>query len=82
MASKRLHSFIENPSEATKIDDKQKNGTHTGVTIPDELKSADKNNDGFISTEEIGKSIDSFFDGDSDFTVEKLNDLIDLFFDQ
>lgn len=82
MASKRLHSFIENPSEATKVDEKIKNGTGSGVTIPDALKSADKNNDGFISTEEIGKSIDSFFDGDSDFTVEKLNDLIDLFFDQ
>lgn len=82
MASKRLHSFVENPSDAKKVDEKQKNGTGTGVAIPEELKSADKNNDGFISTEEIGKSIDSFFDGDSDFTVEKLNDLIDVFFEQ
>lgn len=82
MASKRLHSFIENPSEAKKVDERQKNGTASGVVIPENLKTADINNDGFISTEEIGKSIDSFFDGDSDFTVEKLNDLIDLFFEQ
>src|ERR1019366_5905008 len=82
MASKRLHTFIENPSEAQKVDAEHKNKPRVTVVIPDELKSADKNNDGFISTEEIGKAIDAFFDGDSDFTVEKLNELIDLFFEQ
>ena len=82
MASKRLHSFIENPSDAKKTEAEKKVKQSSGMVIPDELKSADKNNDGIISTDEIGAAIDSFFDGNSDFTVEKLNDLIDLFFEQ
>jgi OOP family OmpA-OmpF porin len=50
--------------------------------IPAELKSADINNDGFISADEITKTIDAFFDGGGDFTVEKINKLIDFFFEQ
>lgn len=50
--------------------------------IPAELRSADINNDGFISADEITKTIDSFFDGAGDFTVEKINKLIDFFFEQ
>ena len=50
--------------------------------IPAELKSADINNDGFISADEITKTIDSFFEGSGDFTVEKINKLIDYFFEQ
>ncbi len=50
--------------------------------IPGELKSADINNDGYISADEITKTIDSFFDGAGDFTVEKINKLIDFFFEQ
>ena len=50
--------------------------------IPAELRSADINNDGFISVDEITKTIDSFFDGAGDFTVEKINKLIDFFFEQ
>ncbi|MFI5141926.1 MAG: thrombospondin type 3 repeat-containing protein [Bacteroidia bacterium] len=50
--------------------------------IPADLKSADINNDGYISADEITKTIDSFFEGSGDFTVEKINKLIDFFFEQ
>lgn len=81
-ASVRLNTFVENPSEAKKVESARGPNTKPTVVIPETLKSADGNKDGIISTDEIGKSIDSFFDGESDFTVEKLNDLIDLFFEQ
>ena len=50
--------------------------------IPSELIEADLNKDGFISAEEITQTIDSFFEGTNDFTVEKINRLIDYFFEQ
>ncbi len=56
--------------------------TNSSSKIPAELRSADINNDGFISADEITKTIDSFFDGAGDFTVEKINKLIDFFFEQ
>ncbi|MCC6837574.1 MAG: hypothetical protein IT234_03440, partial [Bacteroidia bacterium] len=56
--------------------------TAKASSIPYTLRPADKNNDGYISTEEITMAIDSFFEGDSIFTVERLNDLIDFFFEQ
>ena len=40
------------------------------------------NHDGFITADEITKTIDSFFEGSGDFTVEKINKLIDYFFEQ
>ena len=54
----------------------------TGKAIPAEFKGADYNNDGFISSEEINKTIDGFFTGENDFTVERINRLIDFFFEQ
>ena len=60
----------------------KKNNTNIKIEIPQALKPADKNNDGFISANEIKDAIDKFFEGDSNFTVEKLNDLIDFFFQQ
>ncbi len=50
--------------------------------IPAEFKSADINNDGYISADEITKTIDGFFEGTNDYTVEKINQLIDFFFEQ
>ena len=50
--------------------------------IPMDLRSADINGDGYISADEITKTIDAFFEGNSDFTVEKINKLIDFFFEQ
>lgn len=60
----------------------KKNNSNKKIEIPQALKPADKNNDGFISANEIKDAIDKFFEGDSNFTVEKLNDLIDFFFQQ
>jgi hypothetical protein len=50
--------------------------------IPADLQPADLNKDGYISADEITKTIDAFFEGSSDFTVERLNKLIDYFFEQ
>lgn len=63
-------------------EESQKNNTQTKIEIPESLKPADKNKDGFISANEIKDAIDNFFEGDSNFTVEKLNALIDFFFQQ
>ena len=63
-------------------EESQKNSSQTKIEIPEPLKPADKNNDGFISANEIKDAIDNFFEGDSNFTVEKLNALIDFFFQQ
>lgn len=50
--------------------------------IPADFLPADINKDGYISADEITKTIDSFFEGESSFTVEKINKLIDFFFEQ
>ena len=52
------------------------------LTLPKDLTSMDKNNDGKISANEITKVIDEFFDGESDYTAEKINRIIDFFFEQ
>jgi hypothetical protein len=87
LAIERSEGFNVAPSlsylkqvETKSKDIKEKSGKTTKV--PEELQPADLNQDGYISAEEITKSIDSFFDGASSFTVEKLNRLIDFFFEQ
>ncbi len=88
VATERSKLLYDNPTLAYLYEvenkTKQENKNNSGALskIPGTLKPADKNNDGFISTDEITGAIDSFFDGDSSFTVEKLNDLIDFFFEQ
>lgn len=88
LATERSQLFNENPSLAflkdieAKATENRKTNPNSSKNIPYALKPADANNDGYISTEEIAKAIDAFFEGDSDFTVEKLNDLIDFFFEQ
>ncbi len=88
LATERSNLFNENPSlkylkdiEVIK-ENARKNNPKGAGTIPYALRTADVNKDNFISADEISKAIDGFFEGDSDFTVEKLNDLIDFFFDQ
>lgn len=88
LATERSQLFNENPSlsylkdvEAKSTEARKTNPNATN-TIPYALKPADKNNDGFISADEIASAIDMFFEGDSNFSVEKLNDLIDFFFEQ
>ena len=85
LATERSNIFNENPSLGY-LKDVEKGfkskGTKSSGSIPLGIRSADANGDGYISTDEIAKAIDAFFEGDSDFTVEKLNDLIDFFFEQ
>ncbi|MEO6904362.1 MAG: hypothetical protein ABI315_14575 [Bacteroidia bacterium] len=87
-ATSRSDIFNQNPSLAYLKDlqahalEKRENNTTTNNSIPAELKSADTDKNGFISIEEITAAIDSFFDGSNEYTIEKLNDLIDLFFEQ
>jgi hypothetical protein len=62
----------------------KENQSKTGKipTIPSEFVEADYNKDGIISASEITKTIDGFFDGENSFNVEKINKLIDFFFEQ
>lgn len=86
----RKHQIIENPSVGTlenidkQIDEQKKKEKELGVQtkLPDEFRSADTNNDGIITSLEINAVIDGFFDGSSDFTVERIHRLIDYFFEQ
>ena len=86
LATERSNLFNENPSLGYLKDVESKfmnkGGTKNSESVPAPLRSADLNSDGLISTEEIARAIDSFFEGDSDLSVEKLNDLIDYFFEQ
>lgn len=58
------------------------NKTGKTSTIPAEFVEADYNKDGVISAAEITKTIDGFFEGENSFNVEKINRLIDYFFEQ
>jgi len=88
LATERSQLFNENPSLSylrdveAKSSEARKANPNSTKSIPYNLRPADKNGDGYISTDEITAAIDAFFEGDSDFTVEKLNDLIDFFFEQ
>lgn len=85
LATERSNLFNENPSLGYLKDVEAKflnKGKKSSTAIPFQLRSADLNSDGYISTDEIAKAIDAFFEGDSDLSVEKLNDLIDFFFEQ
>ena len=90
LATERSELFNENPSLAylKSVDEKaaeiRKSNPAAGAysKIPPALKPADTDKDGYISSAEIAAAIDSFFEGDSVFTVERLNDLIDYFFEQ
>lgn len=50
--------------------------------VPAEFIEADYDKDGTISAAEITKTIDGFFEGENSFNVEKINRLIDYFFEQ
>ncbi len=86
-AVERSQAFNANPSqetiskiEKTALENKKESGT--SKALPAEFQAADYNKDGFIEADEINKVIDGFFSGDNDFTVEKINRLIDFFFEQ
>lgn len=52
------------------------------IDIPEKFKSVDADNDGFISFDEVLKTIDKFFDYEVDFTTEDVYELNELFFAQ
>jgi hypothetical protein len=81
----RTNTFMNAPSSESlkKIDtDIKKNQAGTASAIPKQFLSADANHDGVISSTEITAIVDGFFDGSNDYTVEKINALIDFFFEQ
>ncbi len=96
VATIRSQTFAENPNLQTlqEIDTRihQSHGDDpaggnpdnnaSNSNIPAALRSADINNNGFIESNEITATIDGFFEGGSDFTVELIQDLIDYFFEQ
>jgi hypothetical protein len=87
LSSERSEGFNAAPSVAylETVENKSKeNKAKPGAAskIPAELLPADINKDGYISAKEITQTIDAFFEGDNSFNVERLNRLIDYFFEQ
>jgi hypothetical protein len=58
------------------------NTKKSNAPLPNDFMEADYNHDNVISADEITRAIDEFFDGKNDFTAEKINQLIDYFFEQ
>jgi len=52
------------------------------VEIPDKFKSLDEDQDGYLSYEELLKSIDQYFDYQLDLSLEELRELNEFFFSQ
>ncbi len=50
--------------------------------IPEDYRAADANGDCKITADEINAAIDDFFDAEGDWTAEKINGLLDYFFEQ
>lgn len=79
--------FLAYPSQKFKP-----NGNIYSLESPEEIykasvdlgdyKDADLNGDGYISSDEITKAIDAFFEGELDYSASKLHGLIDFFFEQ
>ena len=69
---------------STENSDSKNQPASNGATskIPESLRIADTNKDGYISVQEISASIDAFFEGSNAFSVEIINKLIDYFFEQ
>ena len=87
LSTERSEGFNNAPSLTylKEVEAKAKeNGVKPGSTskLPAEFQPADYNKDGYISAAEITQTIDAFFEGESAFNVEKINKLIDFFFEQ
>jgi len=52
------------------------------LPIPQKFKKVDVNNDGYISFDELMKTINDFFDGNSTYSPKDIKELNDFFFDQ
>ena len=90
ITEERKQSFSEDASQS-KLDEISKQIEKTATTnnggtsisnIPLELHEADLDANGIISSKEISSAIDGFFEGSNNFTVRKLHELIDYFFEQ
>jgi len=90
ITEERKQSFSEDASQS-KLDEISKQIEKTATTnnggtsisnIPLELQEADLDANGIISSKEISSAIDGFFEGSNNFTVRKLHELIDYFFEQ
>jgi opacity protein-like surface antigen len=85
LATERSEVFLQNPSlrSLQAIDAKiAESGGAGKKPLPTKFVSADANHDGIIQSSEITAVIDGFFEGSNDFTVERINELIDFFFEQ
>lgn len=86
-ASERSETFNANPTELSikeieRIAKEVRDQSANQKSLPVDFQPADYNQDGFIQVSEINQVIDGFFTGENDFTVEKINLLIDYFFEQ
>lgn len=86
-AAERSESFNANPSQISieqieKSAQEIRSQSGSQKTLPVEFQSADIDKNGFITVSEINQVVDGFFTGDNDFTVERINRLIDFFFEQ
>ncbi len=71
-----IDRYIRTPESYTNY---KKRGS---VEIPEKFKSLDKDNDNYISFDEMMNAIDSFFDFDSNLSSDDLYDLNEFFFNQ
>lgn len=83
LSVERSENFNQTPSlqYLKKVEAETKNDNKT-KKVPAALKPADYNGDDYISADEITRTIDAFFEGTNDFTVDTINQLIDYFFEQ
>ena len=52
------------------------------LPIPDKFKKVDRNNDGYISYDEVVKTVNEYLDGKDDFTPDDIKELHIFFFEQ
>lgn len=83
ISTDREKLFLENPELRNEADILRVSGnSDRSLNLPEQFRSADENKDGVISSNEISNAIDTYFQGDSGYSVEKLHKLIDFFFEQ
>ena len=83
LAPERSKIFNVAPSQAylNKIEAESRKANKKAKNIPEDLKTADFNHDGFISAAEITRVINEFFEGSNNFTIDTINRLIEFFFE-
>ncbi|MGP8216055.1 MAG: hypothetical protein ACLQQ4_10860 [Bacteroidia bacterium] len=81
----RSEAFNKNPTGGLlkQVESEQRaHGNYSYAKLPKRFQYADKNKDGYITSQEITETIDDFFNGTCPMTVKDINDLIDYFFEQ